>query len=204
MSAPTTTNEGHVYTTVPDSEAPPPAYIPTADLKYPVEKEPLNQDEQQREDDNDDEEEEQQRDNFELGLFGCFSHPQLCIPATLLSPFLFARTSTVMNRAEDQVPSEMASRWSSYINGHSIGYCASAFLSHGIANICWRTLRRSSIREKYNIKGNLCTDFLTSTFCDPCALAQEDYEVNRREEEILQKSFKRGQIALQDEYMAWF
>lgn len=189
----TTNKDGHIYMTVPETEAPPPAYAPASDMKKGAAT--------TEEEDDQEEEEQVQREGFELGLFECINHPALCVSATFFDPCLFARTSATMAREPEQDPTVLHSKWSTYLNAQSVGYLAVYAFTNGVGNVFWRSLRRAGIREKYNIKGNLCLDFVTSLACEPCALAQEDYEVTRREQEILTKQFKRGQAALASEYM---
>jgi len=44
-------------------------------------------------------------------------------------------------------------------------------------------LKRQEARRKFNIRGNGCTDCLTSYFCHPCALAQLSTELKTRAEQ---------------------
>ncbi|XP_062393692.1 cornifelin homolog A-like [Sardina pilchardus] len=39
---------------------------------------------------------------------------------------------------------------------------------------------RSDIRERYNIKGSLCLDWMVGCCCGPCAVVQMAKEVNKR------------------------
>ncbi|KAG5333800.1 hypothetical protein C0989_004768 [Termitomyces sp. Mn162] len=46
---------------------------------------------------------------------------------------------------------------------------------------------RGHIRSRYGIKGGGCTDCLTSCFCSPCALTQEEAEIELEEKALTQQ-----------------
>lgn len=191
----TTTKEGHVYESVPESEAPP-AYVPSETIKASGD----SKDADTATEDDDEQILAEEANDFELGLFECFNHPKLCVAASFAEPCLFARTSRTMRRSEDEDPAELENKWSSYLNIHSAMYTVVSLYSRGVGNLCWRTMRRGELRKRYNIKGNVCKDLSTTMCCDPCALAQEDYEVSKRETERY-TAFKQSQQSLEDEYM---
>lgn len=197
----TTVQEGFIYEAVPEAEAPP-AYVPTAAMSVSDIKEKYYDDEHQTCDHvhDDADAEEQAAEDFEIGLFGMFSYPKLCVTATFCSPCLFARTSRTMQRLPHEDPVELENKWSTYFNSLTLGYALTNSFTHGAGGICWRTLRRGDVRAAYNIKGNVCTDFLKTMFLRPCALAQEDFEVSKREQETF-RQYKQSQLELQDEYL---
>lgn len=62
-------------------------------------------------------------------------------------------------------------------------------------------ISRGNIRRQYGIKGNDCSDCLTSCFCGCCALVQEDREVKAQEKED-GKYAAPGAAATDDVYAA--
>lgn len=203
-TATTTIKEGLVYDSVPGAEAPP-AYVPSATVRVSDNKDKYYDDESEHAHDDTDVNAEEQAtegrtNDFELGLFGCFAYPKLCIPATFCGTCLFARTSRTMARLSHEDPVELENKWSSYLNAQSLGYALTNSFTNGVGGVCWRTLRRGDVRAMYNIKGNMCTDLIKTLLFEPCALAQEDYEVSKREQETF-KQYKQSQLELQDEYL---
>ncbi|KAJ5480047.1 PLAC8-domain-containing protein [Penicillium desertorum] len=65
----------------------------------------------------------------------------------------------------------------SYVNGS----CAIwGFLSLGAMQWIMQTFTRGEIRQQYGIEGSCCGDCCVSTFCDCCALIQEEKEAELR------------------------
>lgn len=115
---------------------------------------------------------------FQTGLCECWGHPKVCLCASFCSPCLFGRTHAVFRRQGSELPE------SEWFNGACCGYYCLSYLT-GIGGLIWQALRRTEIREKYNLEGSVCKDWAVSCCCCPCGLAQDDIEVRRRERERL-------------------
>tara|TARA_R110002072_G_scaffold84065_15_gene190603 strand:- start:41 stop:484 length:444 start_codon:yes stop_codon:yes gene_type:complete len=48
-----------------------------------------------------------------------------------------------------------------------------------IGQACYTTRLRRRVRDKYNIDGNIYEDFITHLLCHPCALCQENAQLNK-------------------------
>lgn len=193
----------HTYTSVPDAIHPP--TLPDAYVARPVGDTDSESDSDQEFDEheriNDGFEIEDEQHDFELGLFGCFNDPRLCLSASFLAPCLFGRTNILMARKPNQDPAEIIDKSSSFLNGHCVGYMCLSSLTYGVGSRLWHTVRRGNLRARYNIKGSFVQDLLVSVFCEPCSITQEDYEVCRREVERNKGDFRFSQRELTDEHM---
>ncbi|KAG6828318.1 hypothetical protein H0H92_008381 [Tricholoma furcatifolium] len=49
---------------------------------------------------------------------------------------------------------------------------------------------RGNVRQRYGIKGGTCGDCLSSCFCTPCALTQEEQEISLEEVALSQQGYK--------------
>lgn len=115
---------------------------------------------------------------YETGLCDCWGDCKVCLCASFCSPCLFGRTQAVLKRKGSEFPED------EYFNGACCGYYCLTYLT-GIGGLIWQALRRTEIREKYNLEGSACGDWAVSCCCCPCGLAQDDMEVRRRERERL-------------------
>ncbi|KAF5098307.1 hypothetical protein D0Z03_001247 [Geotrichum reessii] len=139
---------------------------------------------------------------FEMSLLSVTKKPDVFCPALVFEPCIFARSNRVLLREPEADPATIGQSWTDYLNGDCIAYSVMAFWSHSIGNVAWRSLRRRSIRKRYDIEGNFCKDIAATMFCAPCALAQEDYEVKSREQETYNMNFKYDQQNLASENLA--
>lgn len=92
------------------------------------------------------------------GLCECFSRPFVCIPACLFTPVLAA-----FNRAE--------------ADDRECNTC----------DVCFALLKpvaqyttRQTIRGKYNMRDENCSDCCSAVCCTPCAVAQDTLELEKR------------------------
>lgn len=185
----------HAYVSVPDG-ASAPSYSPR-DPAEAFDEDELDHDEDDHGERDlealDDFDIEEQRNGFELPLFGCFKTPGFCLMGTFLSPCLFARANRLMVRKPSEDPGVLQKKFETMVNGTTFTYLCLGAVTHGIGTICWRTVRRGNLRAKYRIRGHVARDCVVSTFCGPCAVAQEDYEVRTREQEKATMEFRYAQ-----------
>lgn len=139
--------------------------------------------------------------NFEFSLMDTIKRPDVLCPSVMFESCIFARSNRALLRAPEEDPAEIGGSWRHYINTTSIGYSLMSYWTYSVGNIVWRTHRRNTIRKRYQIEGSCVKDFAATTFCSPCALAQEDYEIKTREQEIHNVDFKQGQQQLAAENM---
>lgn len=128
------------------------------------------------------------RQPFQTGLFSCFSDIKLCLCASFCAPCLFNRTSAIL-----ESPGSAAAQ-SEWFGGPCAIYYALAACT-GCCQVFYQGSRRGKIREKYNIEGDDADDYCLSCFCTGCALAQEDVEIRKLEQERL-LAFQNGQEKL--------
>lgn len=145
-----------------------------------------------------------EQDDFETGLFDCFGDARACLPATFCTSCLFANTATHLNQpvSETYDPQTVNRQWSSYLNFETLAYVFLEAASNGVGNVFYRTLKRRELRRKYDLQGSestksLAKDFAVSCACVPCALAQENMEVNKREG----AKFQQQQAALEAQFL---
>ena len=139
--------------------------------------------------------------NFEFSLMDTIKRPDVLCPSVMFESCIFARSNRALLRTPEEDPANVGESWGDYINCTSIGYSLMAAFTYSIGNIVWRTRRRNTIRRRYQIEGNCFKDCAATTFCSPCALAQEDHEIKAREQEIYASDFKQGQQQLAFENM---
>lgn len=140
-------------------------------------------------------------ESFQTGLLEGVCSSSLCLQATCFDPCLFARTNSLLDRSWYEDPSEVDSRWSSYINFDSVAYGLLSLWSSGLSSMILRTARRIEVRQKYGINGNWFKDLGTVAFMPCCAMAQEHREVVRREQQSYNKTFSNTQKKLEEEYV---
>lgn len=186
----------HAYVSVPDG-ASAPSYSPrdpAAEFDQDDEERDLDYEHDERDlEALDDFDMEEERNGFELSLFGCFKMPTFCLMGTFLSPCLFARANRMMVRKPSEDPALLQKQFGTLVNKTMFTYCCLEGVTHGLGTFCWRMVRRGNLRAKYRIRGHVARDCLVSFFCGPCAVAQEDYEVRKREQEKATMDFRYAQ-----------
>jgi Cys-rich protein (TIGR01571 family) len=96
---------------------------------------------------------------WKTGLFSVTAEPggnRLCLMATLCPCIVFGETVGRLDPAD--VP----------LGGNKLG----ATLFYSLCGSLAAVSTRMGIRRKYNLRGSLLEDCLTSVYCGPCALIQ--------------------------------
>eukprot|EP00999_Lentomonas_sp_LEN2_P001007 NODE_2011_length_672_cov_185.988991_g1961_i0.p1 GENE.NODE_2011_length_672_cov_185.988991_g1961_i0~~NODE_2011_length_672_cov_185.988991_g1961_i0.p1 ORF type:complete len:110 (+),score=22.41 NODE_2011_length_672_cov_185.988991_g1961_i0:80-409(+) len=89
---------------------------------------------------------------WDVGLFSCFSEPKICLVTWCCAPCQLAHQKAVVEGKECSVVDAIL---------------ADCFF------ICFATMIRGKVREKYGIPGGCCGDCCTIYFCALCALVQQ-------------------------------
>ncbi|GKZ25423.1 hypothetical protein AbraIFM66951_000633 [Aspergillus brasiliensis] len=110
-----------------------------------------------------------QNTDWNYSLFDCCSPGTLCFTSCCLPCLAFGKTQARLRDSTLQ----------SYdpINGDCIIW---SFLSLGLTQWIYQTIRRGELRNKYGIEGSCCGDCCVSMCCGCCALIQEEKEAEIR------------------------
>ncbi|KAJ3050794.1 hypothetical protein HK097_008224 [Rhizophlyctis rosea] len=94
------------------------------------------------------------------GLLDCFGNLGFCCYACFCTPCAYGQNRQLLNKADG-----------------CFGDCCLACICSPFYS-CIGAGSRGSIRTKYNITGDGCTDWLSHCCCAPCALTQEKREID--------------------------
>ncbi|KAG5338224.1 hypothetical protein C0989_007953 [Termitomyces sp. Mn162] len=75
------------------------------------------------------------------------------------------------------------------------GVCSCNCCLYNCCGAVFQITNRAHIRDRYGIKGDFCTDCLASCFCTPCALTQEEAEIDLEEKALIRQQVELSQKA---------
>ncbi|KAJ3161657.1 hypothetical protein HDU86_006427 [Geranomyces michiganensis] len=95
------------------------------------------------------------------GLFDCFADIGTCCIACCFPCFQYGKNKQALNKSDG-----------------CCGDCCMYCIVQGCGcGACLGSGGRSTVRSKYNITGDGCSDLCAHCFCTPCALTQEHREI---------------------------
>lgn len=128
---------------------------------------------------------------YETGLCDCWSHGSVCLLSTFCSPCIFNRTGAVFARPTNET---IDTAKSEFFGAPCLTYYLIAACFGCVVSV-YQGGQRGKYRARYGIDGNGCNDCLISCICQPCALAQDDLEVELRERRIQNWKDSQKQIS---------
>lgn len=105
--------------------------------------------------------------DFATHLFDCFKDFPSCLDA-LCCPYctLGSQYDMIHTGRKNMNPGVCAGT-----------FCLDACFAGGFAAVLMTTFLRTLVRERYNIRGDQCTDFMSAFCCHPCVLSQVTREM---------------------------